>query len=55
MDGGLVEALGAITRQEIGAEEVARQLFANHGVVVTGQTLRRWARLSIDETTRAAS
>ena len=52
--------LDALLRQhyaETGSwEEVARRLLVDHQIVVTGQTLRRWAKtLGIDDTARAAS
>jgi hypothetical protein len=52
--------LGDVLRQKADAgvpwEVVSRHLYADFGIDVTGQTLRRWAKtLGIDDAARAAS
>jgi transposase-like protein len=50
LDGQLREVLGALYVDTRSWEEVSRRLFAEHGIRVTGQTLRRWnGELGISE------
>jgi len=43
MGGQLLASLRAYRTKGLSWEEVSRCLFADHGVTVSGQTLRRWA------------
>jgi hypothetical protein len=52
--GGLAAAMVRLFAASGSWEQVSRQLYAEYGVVISGQTLRRWARiLDIDETPQA--
>lgn len=44
LDGRLAETLTAFYRESRSWEDVARRLYAEHGLTVSGQTLRRWAK-----------
>ncbi|HEV2071054.1 MAG TPA: hypothetical protein VGR26_14790 [Acidimicrobiales bacterium] len=50
LNGRLREVLGELYLDTRSWEEVSRRLYAEHGVRVTGQTLRRWnAELQISD------
>lgn len=44
LDGQLESTLQTLYAETGSWEEVARRIYAEHTVIVTGQTLRRWAR-----------
>jgi hypothetical protein len=49
-DGTLAEAMSRLFEASGSWEQVSRDLYAEFGIVVSGQTLRRWARqLGIDD------
>lgn len=51
LDGHLREVLAGLYLDTRSWEEVSRRLYAEHGIRVTGQTLRRWnTELRIGET-----
>lgn len=43
LDGALIEFMTAAYDESHSWEEVSRRLLTQHNVVVTGQTLRKWA------------
>ena len=44
LEGSLVEFMRAAYAESRSWEEVSRRLLTQHNVVVTGQTLRKWAQ-----------
>ncbi len=49
LEGQLLSVLTGLYSETRSWEEVSRRLFAEHGIRVTGQTLRRWnADLGLD-------
>ena len=44
LEGRLADTLGTLYRECRSWEAVARRLYADHGLTVSGQTLRRWGR-----------
>ena len=43
-DGRLVAIITDLRSAGLSCERIARRLYAEHGIEVTGQTLRRWLR-----------
>lgn len=44
LNGTLADTLAVLYKESRSWEEVARRLYADHGLTVSGQTLRRWAK-----------
>jgi hypothetical protein len=56
LNGTLADTLANLYRESRSWEEVARRLYADHGLTVSGQTLRRWGReLDIPGPTKASA
>lgn len=56
LNGTLADTLANFYKESRSWEEVARRLYAQHGLTVSGQTLRRWGReLVITDDPKAAA
>lgn len=56
LEGTLADTLAKLYTESLSWEEVARRLYADHDLTVSGQTLRRWAReLGIEKPPAVAS
>lgn len=49
LGGGLIALLASSRELGLSFEEISRRLYAEHGIEVSGQTLRNWNRKLMDE------